>query len=470
VLFNKPSIIIAAWVALVLSLTACANSSTSKALEKTFAADPILKNNPVIFGSSSQQPPDNSTLANLPADFPSEIPLYPEAQLHEVKPLTTADNQDQQTVWTTTDPSNLVQSFYSNAFKSNNWQIVSQPTDDAGGTFVARQNNLQVTLSINPPTVAGVETPSANKPFTNSTSKSVTEFVIRYSRNTDKAAIPQPGDSEFVGPVLPSDVASKPNATTDTGEPTQTPGESKNSLVFNDLNKAPTQLRQYIENLAELGILKPDQAKSKTNAASTLFEPNKTISRRQYVRWLVAANNQLYANNPGKQIRLASTDAQPAFQDVPRTDADFPAIQGLAEAGLIPSSLSGDTTAVLFRPNTPLTRENLILWKVPLDTRQSLPSASIDAVKQTWGFQDAAKIDPKALRAVLADFQNGDQANIRRAFAYTALFQPKKPVTRAEAAAALWYFGSQGEGLSAKEALQLKSQPSQPSATSEPTP
>jgi len=99
-----------------------------------------------------------------------------------------------------------------------------------------------------------------------------------------------------------------------------------------------------------------------------------------------------------------------------------------------------------------------------------LPSASIDAVKQTWGFQDVSKIDPKALRAVLADFQNGEFANIRRVFGYTTLFQPKKPVTRAEAAATLWYFGSQGEGLSAKEAQQLKDKPSQPSATSSPVP
>jgi hypothetical protein len=107
---------------------------------------------------------------------------------------------------------------------------------------------------------------------------------------------------------------------------------------------------------------------------------------------------------------------------------------------------------------------------VPLDTRQALPTTSIDTVKQTWGFQDVAKIDPKALRAVLADFQNGEQANIRRVFGYTTLFQPKKTVTHAEAAAAVWYFGSQGEGVSAKEALQLKRQPSQPSATPEPSP
>lgn len=176
--------------------------------------------------------------------------------------------------------------------------------------------------------------------------------------------------------------------------------------------------------------------------------------RRDYARWLVAANNRMYANNSGKQIRLVSQTNQPAFSDVPKTDPDFAVIQGLAEAGLIPSRLTGDATTVQFRPDAPLTRESLILWKIPLDTRQGLPSASIEAVKETWGFQDAAKIDLEALRAVLADFENGEQANIRRAFGYTTLFQPQKPATRAEAAAALWYFGFQGEGISVQEALQ----------------
>ena len=283
----------------------------------------------------------------------------------------------------------------------------------------------------------------------------------------DVAAVPQSGSPNFIGPVQPADIASQPDATADAVGSTQTKGGDE----FNDLNKAPAE-RKYIEDLAALGVLTPNSGSTKAGSATSdvAFEPNKIISRRQYVRWLVAANNQIHANSPGKQIRLASADAQPAFQDVPKTDPDFAEIQGLAEAGLIPSPLSGDTTTVLFRPDAPLTRENLILWKVPLDTRQDLPAATIDAVKQTWGFQDAARLEVKALRAVLADFQNGEQANIRRVFGYTALFQPKKPVTRAEAAAAIWYFGSQGEGLSAKEALQIKPQESQPSATSSPTP
>jgi hypothetical protein len=239
-----------------------------------------------------------------------------------------------------------------------------------------------------------------------------------------------------------------------------TPTATSESQVFNDLNKIPQEWRQHIQDLAALGVLSidPKATLTKSNSTTTTnqFEPTKIITHREYARWLIAANNAMYASNPAKQIRLASESTQPAFSDVSAKDPDFPAIQGLAEAGLIPSPLSGDSTAVLFRPDAPLTREQLLLWKLPLDTRQALPSANLDAVKQTWGFQDAARIDPKALRAVLADYQNGEQSNIRRVFGYTTLFQPKKPVTRAEAAMALWYFGSQSEGVSATEALKLK--------------
>jgi hypothetical protein len=259
-------------------------------------------------------------------------------------------------------------------------------------------------------------------------------------------------------------------------QPVSTPNTTNNTIgasgtspqEFSDLNKVPQELRTYIQDLAALGVLSVESNATKSNSNNTTnqFEPNRTITHREYARWLVAANNAMHPNNPSKQIRLAAESAQPAFSDVPKTDPDFPAIQGLAEAGLIPSPLSGDSTQVLFRPDAPLTREQLILWKVPLDTRQGLPAANLDAVKQTWGFQDAGKIDPKALRAVLADFQNGEQSNIRRVFGYTTLFQPKKPVTRAEAAAALWYFGTQGEGMSATEALKLQRSPQQ--ATSQP--
>ncbi|MEL7054677.1 MAG: S-layer protein, partial [Cyanobacteria bacterium J06588_5] len=65
--------------------------------------------------------------------------------------------------------------------------------------------------------------------------------------------------------------------------------------------------------------------------------------------------------------------------------------------------------------------------------------------------QDAGKIDPRTQQAVLADYQNGDFANIRRAFNYTTLFQPDKAATRAEGTAVLWRFGNPTEGITAAE-------------------
>ncbi len=208
------------------------------------------------------------------------------------------------------------------------------------------------------------------------------------------------------------------------------------------ISKSPTATADYLTDLTQIGVL-----------TSTDTTANRVITRREYARWLVAAHNKITGTKPTQQLKLAAADTKPAFQDVPASNPDFPSIQGLAEAGLISSALSGDPTSTLFRPDAPLTREQLILWKVPLDTRQPLPAASLDAVKQTWGFQDAGKVDPKALRAVLADFQSGEQSNIRRVFGYTTLFQPKKTVNLGEAAIAIWYFGANSEGLSARDAI-----------------
>jgi hypothetical protein len=453
---KRPAVFLSLAV-LLSSLTACANSPVAKNLEESLAADSRLENNSVIFGKAKQteaQQQQQSTV-QLPADFPSDIPLYANAQLQEVTPSSNGVS----TRWLSSDPSNIIESFYRSSFQANNWQILQQPTDQQSNVIAARRNDLQVKVSIQPKSVSN---PAPNQPQTN------TELLIEYGGNVAATAQPtpgttpsetnnqvsQPGDPQFIGPVPPTSVS----------QPASTPDDSKTTAVatgttseFSDLNKVPPELRQHIQDLAALGVLSVESNAAKSDTATTnQFEPSKIITRREYARWLVAANNAMYANNPAKQIRLASESVQSAFSDVPKTNPDFAEIQGLAEAGLIPSPLSGDSTEVLFRPDAPLTREQLILWKLPLDTRQALPGANLEAVKQTWGFQDVGKIDPKALRAVLADFQSGEQSNIRRVFGYTTLFQPKKPVTRAEAAAALWYFGTQGDGVSAADALKLK--------------
>ncbi|NJL46913.1 MAG: S-layer homology domain-containing protein, partial [Leptolyngbyaceae cyanobacterium SM2_5_2] len=245
---------------------------------------------------------------------------------------------------------------------------------------------------------------------------------------------PQPGDPAFIGPVPP---ANWPQ------EATETPASPRISNASALLAEVPTDLKPYVQDWLALGLMEKTAAERDAALAEVPFKPNQPITRSAYAHWLLTVNNEFYADQSTQRIRPGVTSSKPAFQDVPTTHPYFPAIQGLTEAGIIPSALTGNSTAVTFRPNDPLTRENLVLWKVPLDTRTTLPTATVEAVKGTWGFQDAAQIEPLALRAVLADHQTGDFANILRAFGYTTLFQPKKTVSQAEAAAALWRFGTQ---------------------------
>jgi S-layer homology domain len=383
-----------------------------KSLQNVFAPDPKLKD-PIAVGTKA---PENSTptATALPADFP----IYPQATLQS-----TAQTAEGATVtsWTTPDPIDFVYTFYQKELAAKQWQIVTQPSDSEP-QLTAKQDPLSV--SIAPQTT---------------TEKQQTGVTL-YTISLQGAATASPTPTSTPTPT--SEPTPTPTPTASNPTPTSSPTTSTKSN-----SSLPTTTADYLTDLTKIGVLTSAQ----TNVAGKPAPTNRVVTRREYARWLVAANNKINGTKPSQQIKLATTDVKPAFQDVPSTNPDFPSIQGLAEAGIIPSPLSGDNTSILFRPEAPLTREQMILWKVPLDTRQPLPAASLDAVKQTWGFQDAGKIDSRALRAVIADFQNGEQSNIRRVFGYTTLFQPKKTVTLGEVAVAIWYFGANSEGLSARD-------------------
>jgi hypothetical protein len=166
---------------LLSSLTACANSPVAKNLEESLAADSRLENNSVIFGKAKQteaQQQQQSTV-QLPADFPSDIPLYTNAQLQEVTPSSSGVS----TRWLSSDPSNIIESFYRSSFQANNWQILQQPTDQQSNVIAARRNDLQVKVSIQPKSVSN---PAPNQPQTN------TELLIEYGGNVAATAQPTP--------------------------------------------------------------------------------------------------------------------------------------------------------------------------------------------------------------------------------------------------------------------------------------
>jgi hypothetical protein len=365
-------------------------------LENRLAADPNLQTTPTPEISPSPSPNSNQ----LPANFPTEIPQYNQSELLSIQ--TNTDNTGGQTRWQSNDPSNAIEAFYQQELSNNNWEIITPFSGEGvNSTLTARRNNLELTITIT------------------STSPN-TEYNLDYRQGGTPIASPNPS-------------------------PIASPSPNLNPTNFNDLESLSEPLKNQIQDLAKLGIL---------TGNNNQFNPNNPVTRREFARWLLQANNAIYTSVAGKQIRLATPNSSPTFSDVKSNDPDYIYIQGLAEAGLIPSPLTGDSGSLLFRPNAPLTREDLIAWKVPLDLRKALPSASLDTIKNTWGFQDTNKINPQVVRALYADFQNADQANIRRVFGFTTLFQPKRPVTRAEAAATLWYFGFQGDGVSAADALQ----------------
>ncbi|WP_338431207.1 S-layer homology domain-containing protein [Synechococcus elongatus] len=261
------------------------------------------------------------------------------------------------------------------------------------------------------------------------------------------------------GPTSPTTPTPTPPVTPPTS-PSPTPPESSDR--FTDLDQIPAALRSQVEELLELGVL--DTAGDRQGR----FDPNQPIDRGTFARWLLAVNNRFFEDDPGRQIRLAIADSPPVYTDVPSSNPNFIAIQSLAEAGTLPSRLSGDTAATRFQPAAPLTRADLLLWKVPLDHRQPLPTATPEKLASSWGFQDASSLDPRLQRVLLADDDNGAQSVVRRVFGFTQLFQPRKAVTRAEAAAALWYIGFQGEGQSAAQVL--RSQQTPPTTPTPPTP
>ncbi len=393
----------------MIFITGC---SGNKSRQNPFAPDPKLT-------QTNQSTPAVADNSAKPSGIPADFPVYPQAKLQSTEQTT---DKGIVTVWMTPESIDSVYKFYQQQLPTKQWEIVTQPSDSEP-KLVAKQG--QTTVTIAPQTA------------TDKQQSGMSGYTIALSGATS-----EPSSSPTSSP-------------SDTSSPTPTPGTSPTPTTSplpatTAAIAPPVAIGDYLRDLTQLGVL----TTADTTTANKSPASERVVSRRAYARWLLAAYNRINSTKPTQQIKLAANDTKPAFQDVPATHPDFASIQGLAEAGLIPSPLSGDATSVLFRPDAPLTREQMILWKVPLDTRQALPAASLDAVKQTWGFQDAGKIDPKAMRAVLADFQNDDRSNIRRVFGYTTLFQPKKTVNLGEVAISIWYFGANSEGLSAREALQ----------------
>jgi len=174
--------------------------------------------------------------------------------------------------------------------------------------------------------------------------------------------------------------------------------------------------------------------------ATGAFNPTKPIARRDFIRWLVRANNALWSDTPAKQVHLADSSEPSVFKDITPSDPDFPYIQGMQDAGY--SVGFPDKT---FRPDAFLTREQMFAIKQVFD-RGSVDAGlvkNVDYARNTalppW--KDRAQISKTYVGAIATGNPAGVDDNFTLVYGASSLFHPQLPVTRAQAALLLTAIG-----------------------------
>lgn len=220
-------------------------------------------------------------------------------------------------------------------------------------------------------------------------------------------------------------VPSSKNTITTANTSTDSTSTLPTAKSFADLNDCPT--KSMIEDLARLHIF--DETAE--------FKPNQPITRGEYVTWLYKAYNAIQPAQ--RQLHLAPQAGQ-QFKDVSANHPAYKYIQALAYTGYSIGYLDGR-----FRPDQPLSREEMIGIKVALDCGKDLPPYR-SQMECVWKFTDGKQIDERFTGYVHQDFYiSGPKGNnIQRAFGKIGVFHPKQAVLRHEAAATLWQEGQFG--------------------------
>ena len=196
-----------------------------------------------------------------------------------------------------------------------------------------------------------------------------------------------------------------------------------------------------IMQLASLGVF---------GDATGAFEPAKSLSRREFVRWMFKANNAIWASDATKLIHPAQGEDS-LFTDIKSSDPDAQYIQGLQDAGI--SVGFPDKT---FRPDQPITREQALAMKAALDRGGVEANYVITKKDPSYGYynlpdwKDKKSISPEYVGAIATGVQDDKGAaneapdyvlNIERTFGAIAALNPKARLTRGQAAIMLWRMG-----------------------------
>jgi hypothetical protein len=242
------------------------------------------------------------------------------------------------------------------------------------------------------------------------------------------AQAPPPAPQPAAAPA-PTPTAQAPAAPS---TPAATAPAAPATASFTDISG--TFAEQTIKDMASLGVF---------DSTTGEFKPNAPITRSEFVRWLVKANNAYYKDTPDQQIRLAESGTA-TFVDVPAGNPDFPYIQGMANAGYVIG-----TDATHFTPDRAITREEMIAIKASRDEH----GMNMDPVDPMFiPYADKAKVAKVYTGAIHEDDSVRTSHNIARVWGAIKTFNPQMPVTRAEAAVCLSEFGGEIPDVTAAKA------------------
>jgi S-layer homology domain len=219
------------------------------------------------------------------------------------------------------------------------------------------------------------------------------------------------------------------------------PAAAGTPVTYSDLSGVAGQ--QQITDLASLGVF---------GMPSGTFNPNGTITRGDFVKWLVLANNAIFANEPDKIIRPSQATTS-SYPDVATSSPNFAYIQGMYDSGFAVGF--PDKT---FKPADLLTREQMIAIKENVD-RGGVDKYYVsfsDTTLPNW--KDKDLINKLFRGAIAEDYSLDRQAtrqgeanlvidNVGRTFGAIAMLRPQQPVTRAQAALILWKIGAHSDKI-----------------------
>lgn len=221
--------------------------------------------------------------------------------------------------------------------------------------------------------------------------------------------------------------------------------ESSSTVTFSDISDIPN--KEMIEDLSKLHVF-DDLAPSGTETKA-LFKPFQAVTRGEYVTWLYRAYNAI--KTPDKQLRLAPQATQQFIDTAPSHPA-YKYIQAISNAGYSIGYKDGT-----FKPNKPLTREEMMGIKIGLDVGKDIPPyrSQMEAV---WKYSDGKSVDERFTGFIEQDnYVSGPfGSNTQRAFGKIGTFKPKQAVLRYEAAGTLWQqgqFGNNGD-ITAADAIK----------------